>query len=152
MKRHSRNGAKTNTPIASPVHHTDHAGQKPPTEISLDSDEGRRADRRTDRHAEQRAEEHERHDVADPIERLMEVDPLQQPRGRERRENVAAAVTAAAADVDIGRFTKNAAIATPGQHRRPYRRNATTAMPVGGHSGVTLCWIKASRRLKRAAT
>jgi hypothetical protein len=38
----------------------------------------------------------------------------------------------------IGRFTAKAATATPGHNDRPTSRNAATAMPVGGHSGVTL--------------
>jgi hypothetical protein len=63
-----------------------------------------------------------------------------------------AAVMSAAGTFVIGRLTRNAAMATPGHRRRPYRRNATSARPVGGHNGVMLSSTTASRSPIRAAT
>ncbi len=82
-------------------------------------------------------------------------------RNRNRESRVAAtrgaivfpaAVAAAAGRGSMGAFTRKAARATPGHILRPNTRNATTAMPAGGHSGVTFSLTRASRRLSRAAT
>ncbi len=63
-----------------------------------------------------------------------------------------AAVTAAASGWGvIGRFTRKAATATPGHTPRPSSSNATTAMPVGGHKGVTFFSTSATRSPSRAA-
>jgi hypothetical protein len=64
----------------------------------------------------------------------------------------AAVARAASTFVLIGRFTRSAATATPGHTDRPSRRKAATAIPVGGHRGVTFFSIRASSRLKCAAT
>jgi hypothetical protein len=64
-----------------------------------------------------------------------------------------AAVAAAASPfVLMGRLTARAASATPGHTPHPKIRSATTAMPVGGHSGVTFRSINASRNPRTAAT
>ena len=64
-----------------------------------------------------------------------------------------AAVAAAASPfVLMGRLTAKAASAMPGHTRHPKRRNATTAMPVGGQSGVTFLSTSASRNPRMAAT
>jgi hypothetical protein len=62
------------------------------------------------------------------------------------------ATTTAATVLLSGRLTRSAATAIPGQRRRPYRRKATTAIPVGGQRGVMLSATSAIRRLARAAT
>ena len=64
-----------------------------------------------------------------------------------------AAVTAAASGPSlIGRFTAKAATATPGHNDRPKSRKAATAIPVGGHSGVTLRSTRDRVRPTRAPT
>ncbi len=62
-----------------------------------------------------------------------------------------AMLAAARADGARGRLTRKAAMATPGQTRRPRIRNATSATPVGGQTGVTWCPTRASCRPKTAA-
>lgn len=61
----------------------------------------------------------------------------------------AAVAAAATREVLIGAFTRSAAIPTPGHSRRPNTRNATRAIPVGGHRGVTFSSTSAMRRLRR---
>ena len=64
----------------------------------------------------------------------------------------AAVTTAASAFGVMGRLTRNAPSAIAGHMRRPNTRKATNAIPVGGHSGVTLRPTTASLRLSLAAT
>ena len=46
----------------------------------------------------------------------------------------------------------NAPRKTPGQTERPNNNSATSAMPVGGHTAVTCCVVKASNKPNLAAT
>ena len=64
----------------------------------------------------------------------------------------AAMMAAPIGDGPIGRLTANAARAMAGHARRPIRRNATRAIPVGGHTGVTCPWTRAKLKLSRAAS
>ena len=64
----------------------------------------------------------------------------------------AAMMAAPIGDGPIGRLTANAARAMAGHARRPMRRNATRAIPVGGHTGVTCPWTRAKLKLSRAAS
>ena len=41
-------------------------------------------------------------------------------------------------------LASSAPIATPGQYRYPHSTNAASAIPVGGHTAVTLRFAKAS--------
>jgi hypothetical protein len=148
-----RNGATTRTPMASPVHQTAHpaanllAGMAPETT-----------------------------NVPAPIEALISMlrsaarktmakascsrsISLRKPTLTRRvaatigASVLPVAVAAAASPfVLMGRLTARAASATPGHTRHPKMRNATTAMPVGGHSGVTFLSINASRNPRVAAT
>ena len=149
----SRNGAKIRTPIASPAHHTDHAAGKRSLAIAP-----------------------ERTSVPAPIvalipmlrsaasatsrttSRIRSIERWKPLPSRSQAPTSGAAVfptavaAAASALALIGRFTRNAAIAIAGHRRFPRRRNATSAIPVGGQSGVMLWPIRAKRRLNRAAT
>jgi len=61
-------------------------------------------------------------------------------------------VAAAAAGEELmGALTRSAPSAIPGQTLRPSTRNATRAIPVEGHNGVTFLAIRARLRLRRAA-
>jgi hypothetical protein len=62
-----------------------------------------------------------------------------------------AVAAAGRALVLIGRLTRKAASKTPGHTDLPSRRNAATAMPVGGQNGVMLSPTNASRRPSLAA-
>jgi len=62
-----------------------------------------------------------------------------------------AAVAAAAAGEELmGQLTRSAPSAIPGHTLPPSTRNATRAIPVGGHSGVTFLATSARLRLRRA--
>ena len=63
----------------------------------------------------------------------------------------AAVAEAARPPVLIGRLTTNAARATPGHTDLPRRRNAATAMPVGGQNGVMFLPTSESRSPNLAA-
>ena len=145
-----RKGATTRTPIASPVHHTAQAEAKLVRGMASDSTS-----------------------VPAPIVALISMlnsaattmAMASLSRSISFRKPIAnnsstatkgatvlpAAVAAAASSEDvIVTLTRNAPRATPGQILRPMRRNATTAMPVGGHSGVTFFSISAKRSPSRA--
>jgi hypothetical protein len=151
--RVNRTGATTRTPMASPVHHTVHAEPKSLPGMAPETTR-----------------------VTDPTVALM-VIPSSAPRNTmaaaSRRRSISrrkpthrnsvaaasgarvfpAAVTAAASgSVLIGRFTRNAASATPGHTDRRRTTKAARAMPLGGHRGVTFRSIRARWRLKCAAT
>jgi hypothetical protein len=51
----------------------------------------------------------------------------------------------------IGALTRKALRATAGHILRPNKTIAATAMPVGGHTGVTCPSTSATRRLRTAA-
>jgi hypothetical protein len=63
----------------------------------------------------------------------------------------AATATAAANEGLMGAFTTNAAAAMAGHIRAPNTRKAASAIPVGGHTGVTFRPTSATRRLSSAA-
>ena len=151
VRMHSRNGATTRIPIASPVHHTVHALQKPPAGMPDDITKAAlpivalivmlsSAPRPT----------------SATTSRTRSICCRKPTRSSSQAATIGAsvfpaAVRTAAGRFVIGRLTRSAAIATPGHRRRPYRRNATSARPVGGHSGVMLRSTIASRRPSLAA-
>jgi hypothetical protein len=63
-----------------------------------------------------------------------------------------AAMASASTTVSLmGALTTNAAARMAGHIRGPRRRKATTAIPVGGQTGVTFLSTSATRRLSSAA-
>ena len=148
---HNRNGATTSTPIASPVHHTAHAERNCDPPIAPD-----------------------RTRVPAPIEALTimlsraRTTTAAASRSRSichrnptamrsvatmKGASVFPKAVAAAAHTWalMGAFTAKAATRIPGHTRRPRMRKATTAIPDGGHSGVTFFPTRASWRLRCAA-
>ena len=151
--RDNRNGATVRTPIASPVHHTVQALTRlseliapettsvPAPIVALMSMLAR-APRKTIANASCRRSSCRRKPT---LARSM--------AATKGASVLPAAVTAAASGPSlIGRFTAKAATAIPGHNDRPNSRNAATAIPVGGHSGVTFCSTSDRVRPIRAPT
>ncbi|CAM5484393.1 hypothetical protein SAURM35S_06332 [Streptomyces aurantiogriseus] len=138
VRRASRNGATTRTPIASPVHHTDQVGQKswavsapeatstPVPTVALIT-MPIRAPRKTSARASRSRSR-----------------AVRNPTRRRRRQAHTGATVLPTVMASTGRidgpsvtFTRNAPSATAGQARRPHSSRTTSAMPVGGQNGVT---------------
>ncbi|OKJ84813.1 hypothetical protein AMK32_12605 [Streptomyces sp. CB01883] len=139
----SSTGVTTRTPMASPVHHTDQVGQKPAV---LSAPETSR--------------------VVVPVVALTSIpvnaprkirprtsrsrsSSLRNPARRSNRQEqtgarVFPAVIARTAGSDGPRpmLARNAPSATPGHTRLPRSSRLATAIPLGGHSGVT--WLRTS--------
>jgi len=152
VRRKSSNGAITRTPIASPVHHTDHTVQKlragiasaarsatlpmvaltsiPAMAPSNTSKSPSRSRFTSVRNASLRSSQYA-HSGASVLP-------------------VAIAITAGT-DGPIGALTSNAPREIPGQIRPPSKSRQTRATPVGGHNGVTCPRTSCSRRPVRAA-
>ncbi len=148
-RRTSRTGVTTSTPIASPVHQTDHVGQN---SSALSAPERARAPLPTVAL------------ISIPVSAPRKISPIASCRRSSSVRNpvrrssayeqtgarVFPSTMASTAGIDgpSGTLTRNAPSAIPGQTRRPRRSRLATAMPVGGHSGVTWpptsCWTSPS--------
>ena len=148
-----RNGATTRIPIASPAHQTDQAPQNSLASMASETSSVVAPTVALMMRGSQRGEEHDRERVTETVQLGAESHAQQQGGGRQRGERVPDRRHGGRHPrvVLIGRLTANAAIATPGHRRRPRRRNPTSAIPVGGQSGVMFSPTRASRRLSWAA-
>jgi len=101
--------------------------------------------RRDDRREGDRTEEDE--DVADAREAGVEVEAAKERDGEDRLEGVPMAMPVATASGSSAvAFAISAPRKTPAALRRPRRRRAAMANPVGGQTAVTWCVLIASAR------